>query len=261
MYNFAEMKEANVRLLSSLQERMRAREFDVSDIIYRPDSPPIPETTGQSVYFTQVCGFPLMKCFRDQYRLLAAPIYSFEGCIGATHRAFFLVRSESSAVTLADMSGATFGCNSLLSNSGMNLPRLSLAQLKDRRPQFSAIKITGNHSASLDELAAGNIDLCSIDCVTWGLFQSFRPDAARRFRILEETSLSPTIPFVTSAETSDAEAASLVEVLHDVMNDPALQETRNILGLLGLEPPDMVAYKMISELEVEATRLGYANIV
>ena len=132
-----------------------------------------------------------------------------------------MVRSYDEAKSLQDLRGRIFGCNCLLSNSGMNLPRLSLARIAGGKPFFSSVVMTGGHVASLDRLLDRIIDVCSIDNVTWGFFHKFRPDAAARFRVLDETVSSPSLPFVTSVAASDADA------LFDIFTDPRTTQLKD----------------------------------
>src|SRR5262249_56748403 len=69
------------------------------------------------------------------------------------------------------------------------------------RPFFREIVVTGGHPASLDGLLRGEGDAASIDCVTYAFWRHYRPEAAARMRIIAETPVSPSIPFVTSAKT------------------------------------------------------------
>ncbi len=259
MYNLPEIRDANATLWSALRGRLELKGLDVTDIEFSSENPAVPEDDGRYQFFTQVCGFPLFKLFRGRYRLLAAPTYDYPGCGPATHRAYFMVRATDPATGLTSMRGRVFGCNSLLSNSGMNLPRRELAKLPIERPFFSAVKLTGAHSTSLEWLAEGKIDLCSIDCVTWGQIQKFRPESARHFRVLSESGASPTLPFVTSAHTPDAEATAIVEALNELVADPAFT-AKEVIGLSGIVAPDLAAYERLMLLESESERLGYGNI-
>jgi ABC-type phosphate/phosphonate transport system substrate-binding protein len=260
MYNLAEMKEANLAFWIALRRRLGNRGVNVEDVVFLPDSPAIPEDSGPEQFFTQMCGFPLFKRHRGEYRMLASPVYDFDGCDRATHRAFFMVRAAEPAKGLIDMQGRIFGCNSLHSNSGMNLPRLEIAKLAAERPFFSAVKITGAHATSLDWLADGRIDLCSVDCVTWGLIRRYRPDAANCFRILAHTTSSPTLPFVTSARTPEPISVQMKLALQDMIDDPAMLGTKQALGLTGLLASDLAEYEGIAGFERQAERLGYAEI-
>lgn len=192
--------------------------------------------------------------------MLATPCYDFPGCEGATHRAYFVVRADDPADRLEDLRGRVFGCNSLLSNSGMNLPRLSLAKIADGKPFFSSVVMTGGHMPSLDRLRDRTIDLCSIDNVTWGFLIKFRPQAAAEFRMIGETVASPSLPFVTSSMTSEVEAAKMAEALFELFRDPATADMRAALQLTGVATPDPIAYEQLAVHERRAAELGYPEI-
>lgn len=245
MYCLAEMEDANSAFLTALLRRLGTKGNDAD----RP-----------GILFTQVCGYPLFKHYRDQYRMLATPHYAMPGCVGSSHRAFFMIRANDPAERLEDLRGRIFGCNSLLSNSGMNLARLSLARIAGGKPFFSSVVMTGAHVASLEYLDKGDIDICSIDNVTWGLFKKFRPIAAERYRILAETAPSPSLPFVTSVNTKDSDARAIAEALYEIVNAPQTADIRGVLALHALSVPDVTAYERLAEYEREAAELGYPEI-
>jgi ABC-type phosphate/phosphonate transport system substrate-binding protein len=260
MYSLPEMAAANSALWTALQQWLRAKGVDTADIKLDNDRRPVPDGIGPRVFFTQICGYPLFKHYRDQGLVLATPHYAVPGCVGSTHRAFFMVRSDDPAQRLEDLRGRIFGCNSLLSNSGMNLPRLSLARIVGGKPFFSSVVMTGGHVASLERLDESSIDVCSIDNVTWGLFRKFRPVTAERYRILDETVSSPSLPFVTTVNTSESDAMAIAEALHEIMDDPQTADIRGILELAGLSAPDVAAYERLAEYEREAADLGFPEI-
>ncbi|WP_247302990.1 MULTISPECIES: PhnD/SsuA/transferrin family substrate-binding protein [unclassified Bradyrhizobium] len=245
MYCLPEMEVANSAFLTALQRRLRARGIDAD---------------GPGILFTQICGYPLFKHYRDQYRMLATPHYAVPGCVGSSHRAFFMVRADDPAKRLEDLRGRIFGCNSLLSNSGMNLPRLSLASIAGGEPFFSSVVMTGAHVTSLERLDEGAIDVCSIDNVTWGFFKKFRSIAAERYRILTETVPSPSLPFVTSVDTTESDALAIAEALYEIVKDPQAADIRDVLELNALSVPDVTAYERLAEYEREAAELGYPQI-
>jgi ABC-type phosphate/phosphonate transport system substrate-binding protein len=260
MYFLPEMAAANAAFWTALQQRLRAKGVDTADIKFDSDGRPVPDGIGLRIFFTQMCGYPLFKHYRDQGIMLATPHYALPGCAGSTHRAFFMVRVDDSAKCLEDLRGRIFGCNSLLSNSGMNLPRLSLARIAGGKPFFSAVVMTGGHVASLERLGDRSVDVCSIDNVTWGFFRKFRPIAAKRYRILDETVTSPSLPFVTSVDTTGADAVAIAEALHEIMEDPQIADLRGTLELAGLSVPDFAAYERLAEYEQEAADLGFPEI-
>lgn len=258
MYALPEMEEANAAFLTALAQRLCIGGVDTEGV--RPDHSDHVDLEGAPPLFTQICGYPLFKHYRSQYRMLATPHYAMPGCVGSHHRAFFMVRADDPATSLEGLRGRVFGCNSVLSNSGMNLPRLSLARLAGGKSFFSSVVMTGAHVESLERLGQGSIDLCSVDCVTWGFFRKFRPLAAQRYRILAETVSSPSLPFVTSAQTPEADAAGIAEALHDMMNDPELVYIRESLAITGLSVPDIAAYERLAQYEQEAIALGFPEI-
>ena len=260
MYSLPEMAAANSTLWGALEQRLRAKGVDTADIKFDNDRRPVPDGIGPRVFFTQICGYPLFKHYRDQGRLLATPHYAVPGCVGSTHRAFFMVRRDDPAQCLKDLRGRIFGCNSLLSNSGMNLPRLSLARIAGGKPFFSSVVMTGGHVASLERLDESSIDVCSIDNVTWGLFRKFRRVNAERYRILDETASSPSLPFVTTVNTSEPDAMAVAEALHEIMDDPQTAGIRGALELAGLSAPNVAAYERLAEFEREAADLSFPEI-
>ena len=260
MYSLPEMSAANAALWTALQLGLCAKGVETADIKLESGRCAAPDGIGPEVFFTQMCGYPLFKHYRDKGRVLGTPHYSAPGCVGSTHRAFFMVRSDDPAECLEAMRGRIFGCNSLLSNSGMNLPRLSLARIAGGRPFFSSVVMTGGHVASLERLDGRSIDICSIDNVTWAFFKTLRPVMAKRYRILDETVPSPSLPFVTSVNTSESDAAAIAETLHEIMDDPQSANIRGALKLAGLSTPDLAAYERLTEFEREAADLGFPEI-
>ena len=260
MYSLPEMAAANSGLWGALRQGLRAKGVDTADIKSDHGRRAAPDGIGPRVFFTQICGYPLFKHYRDQGLVLATPHYAAPGCVGSTHRAFFMVRSDDPAQRLEDVRGRIFGCNSLLSNTGMNLPRLSLARIAGGKPFFSSVVMTGGHVASLERLDRNSIDVCSIDNVTWGFFKKFRPLAAERYRILDETVSSPSLPFVTTVNTSESDAMAIAEALHEIIDDPETAGLRGTLELAGLSEPDVAAYERLAEFEREAADLGFPKI-
>jgi ABC-type phosphate/phosphonate transport system substrate-binding protein len=256
MYVFPALQPAHAALWTAIRQRMPTLPPHL-DLALQP----VPEAIGPEVIFTQICGFPLFRRFRGQAVMLATPSYDLPGCVGATHRAAFVVRKDDTASGLTALRGRVFGCNSLDSNTGMNLPRLSLARIAEGRPFFSRVVWTGGHLASLRLLAAGEIDLCSIDCVTWGLAEHHMPALTAGLRVLAWTEPSPCLPFATSVATAPGEAAALRSALRSVFDDPALQPVRAALHLRELTWPSADAYQILERYEQEAAALGYPDLV
>jgi ABC-type phosphate/phosphonate transport system substrate-binding protein len=260
MYPCPETTAATAAFWDALRARLIAGGLDIRDVVFEGARAPVSDAIGPYVLFTQICGYPLYKVFRDQGTVLATPSFAFSGCEGPNHCAFFMVRAKDPAERLEDLRGRVFGCNSRLSNSGMNLPRLTLARIANGRPFFRRVVMTGGHLASLDHLYRETIDLCAIDCVTWGLLQKFRPADAMRYRILAQTARSPSPPLVTSTTTDARTVTTLRESLNRLFWDPATAGVRETLGLTAVSVLNTSAYERLADYEKEAEDLGYPNL-
>jgi hypothetical protein len=113
------------------------------------DRLPVPERIGPEVFFSQTCGYPLEAIFSGQAIRLGTPCYAVPGCDGPTHCGLFIVPAGSVARELRDLRGGVFLFNNRHSNSGMNLPRRSLADIADGRPFFAKVIETGSHPGNL----------------------------------------------------------------------------------------------------------------
>jgi ABC-type phosphate/phosphonate transport system substrate-binding protein len=260
MYPFPEAAPATAAFWNALRERLATRGLDIRDVVFEDPLAHVPEGVGPSVLFTQFCGYPLFKAFRDKGTVLATPSFVFAGCEGPNHCAFFMVRANDPAGCLEDMRGRVFGCNSRLSNTGMNLPRLTLARIAGGRPFFRKVVVTDGHLASLEHLHREAVDLCAIDCVTWGLFRKFRPKDAMRYRILAQTAPSPSLPYVTSAAADARAVVTLRDSLDELFADPATARIRDTLGLTAISVLNSSAYERLQDYEKEAADLGYPNL-
>ena len=262
MYNLAAMRAANVALWDALASLLRQGGVAGVPSTLLPDDAPMPDTIGADVLFTQACGYPLQTINRGQYAVIGVPDYDAPGGLapeisGPAHRAFFVVRDDDPAVRLEDLRSRVFACNSRHSNSGMNLPRRTLAPLAEGRPFFRRVALTGSHAASMASVRTGDTDAAAIDSVTYAFHADHRPQALRGLRILAPTVPSPTLPFITSAATSPAVLATLRAALHEVGTADRYAEARQRLRLRSIEAPDAADYSLLIRYEQDAAALGY----
>lgn len=266
MYNLPEMRAVNARFWDALHSLLiEAGLKDAPDTLVF-ERGPVPDRLEPELLFSQTCGYPLETVFKGQAIRLGAPIYAVPGCANLeypwpTHRAFFVVRAESSAQSLADIEGSVFLLNSPVSNSGMNLPRRALAEIAGGRKFFRAVIETGGHPASLDRLLRGEGDVASIDCVTYAFWRHYRPDTAARLRILAETPVSPAIPFVTSVATPPEIVGMLRAALHTLGREPRYAAARSGLTIAGIADVPDAAYEGLLDYEREAAGLGYPRLI
>jgi ABC-type phosphate/phosphonate transport system substrate-binding protein len=267
MYNLAEMRAAHAAFWDAIAARLRARGVaEVPDALDF-DRRPVPDAIGPEVLFTQTCGYPLGTIYRGQFALLGVPDYD-EGVdvppadeapalAGPVHRALFVVRADDAARRLDDLRGRVFACNSVHSNSGMNLPRRTLAPLAGGRPFFARVIATGGHPASMAAVRDGRADAAAIDSLTFAFHADHRPAAVAGLRVLAATVPSPAIPFVTSAATDAPTREALRDALREVSDAPAHAALRRALRLRAIAPPEGSDYAILARYAAEAAAQGY----
>jgi ABC-type phosphate/phosphonate transport system substrate-binding protein len=261
MYNIPEMQAAFGAFWQVLRTLATRRGIAGLPAALDLKAPAVPDRIGPEVAFTQVCGFPLLTRLRGQGTILLAPVYDAPGCGGPTHCAFFIVRSDAPYRSIEDLRGTRIACNSLLSNSGMNLPRRTIAAIAGGRGFFAERLMTGSHTASIEAVANGRADVASIDCVTDAVFRRHRPALMARLRTLARSVSSPSLPFVTSSATDPATAEALRQSLLELADG---REGRALCaGLLirGFERLEERHYQPILDHQDEAVRLGYPDLL
>ncbi|TFF17203.1 phosphate ABC transporter substrate-binding protein [Jiella endophytica] len=257
MYDMPWVRRANDALWAGVAARLRAAGMaGVPETLDR--SRPLAEIwRDPALLLAQTCGYPLMTALEGVVRPVAAPVYRWPGCEGATHRSVIVVAEASSVRALADLRGGRAAVNGFDSNSGMNLFRQALTPLEKDGRFFREVTVTGSHLASLDRVAKGEADVAAIDCVTFGLAARHRPELVAGVRVIGETATSPSLPFVTRAGASDEEIAVLREALSEAIADPALGEAVAALGLTSVEPVRLEDYRVVLGYEQEAVEAGY----
>jgi ABC-type phosphate/phosphonate transport system substrate-binding protein len=260
MYNLPEMRAVNARFWEALRGLLAEAGLRDLPESLSFDRPPVPERIGPEVLFSQTCGYPLETIFAGQAIRLGTPCYAAPGCDGPTHCGFFIVPARSKAQTLRDLEGGVFLFNHRHSNTGMNLPRRSLANIAGGRPLFARVVETGSHPGNLDRIARGEADATAVDCVTFAFWSHYRADAARHVRVLARTPPSPAIPFVTSAMTPAPTVDILRAALQALSGEARFAAVRHGLLLDGIRDLPAPAYSGLLDYEREAAALGYPEL-
>jgi ABC-type phosphate/phosphonate transport system substrate-binding protein len=261
IYNLPEMRPANAAFWAAISTELQRQRMEGVPLTLDFERRPVPREIGRDTLFTQVCGYPLQTIFRNQARVLAAPVYAAAHCRGPTHAGVFLVHREARFHRLADLRGCRFVFNSSHSNSGMNLPRLAIAEISNgQTPFFGSVTETHSQPGNIERIARGEADATCVDCVTYAFFCRHRPRCAEHVRILATTRSTPSIPFVTSSATPDAVRKCLKAALAAAARSPEWAAARDGLMLRDIVPTDMASYASQLQYHHDASRLGYAEL-
>ncbi len=260
MYDLPEVRAHTDRLWCALAAHLRAAGVtELPEALERGHG--VDALLAPDLLLGQTCGYPLTHALAGRVRYLATPCYTARGCAGGFYRSAFVVRTGDGARHLADTRGGVFAFNGRDSQSGWNAPRLALARVAGGQPMFRALLESGAHARSLAAVAAGDADLCAVDGVTLALLQHHRRGALDDLRVLAWTEPAPGLPWVTRAGADDRLLRTLRGALAAVLADRRLRESTRALLLDGIEVLPVACYERLVDMEREAARLGYPDIV
>lgn len=230
MYDLPEMRWATDALWSAVAARLSAAGVAAALALDRTSS--LPDLwTDPTLLFSQTCGNPYVRTYRDRLRLVATPRYAAAGCDGPRYCSLLVVRADVPGRSLADFRDAVCAVNEWGSLSGW----VALAAALPAPRFFRAALITGAHADSMAAVAAGEADIAAIDCVTYALLQRHRPAATAGLRVIGRTAAAPSLPFVTRRDADDATVGALRSALRGALADPGLAEVRTALLIEGIE--------------------------
>ena len=250
---------ANDALWAALRDRLRGRGLEVPDLLDRTGSHES-YWLRPDLLFAQTCGYPYVQELKGKVRLVATPVFRYPGGKGARRGSFIVVREDDPARDIPDLAGKRAAINDWLSNSGMNLLRVTVAPHARDGRFFADVTVTGGHMASIAAIREGRADTAAIDSITWGMHARHAPETVAGVRIIGETRMGPGLPYITRRTTSDADLATLREALAEVLADPANSEAMDTLGLTGIEIFSDVDYAELEALDAEARGLGYPKV-
>jgi ABC-type phosphate/phosphonate transport system substrate-binding protein len=256
MYDYPWIAQANDTLWAAIAGRLRAAGVAAPLTLFR-DGELDQIWRDPRLIFGQTCGYPYVKQLRGKTMVVAAPVYAFDGCQGASHVSMIVANRHSGRRQLADFAGACAAINARDSNSGMNLFRATIAPLAQARPFFGQVVVTGSHEASLAAVSAGAADIAAVDCVSLALLQRGRPEMMQNIQILGRSPRSPTLPFIMSAELAGTHRDAIRDALFAALDDPALAHARAAIGLAGAMALSDSDYDRVIAIERAAIASGY----
>jgi ABC-type phosphate/phosphonate transport system substrate-binding protein len=210
--------------------------------------------------FAQACGYPLLGAWAGHLQYLVTPRYAAPGCEGTNYCSWIVVPANSPAKSIEDLRGARCSINGRISHSGYNALRALVAPLARDGAFFGSVRVSGGHAASLAEVARGDADVASIDCVTYALLSRCRPHVVGATRIIGRTPPAPGLPYVTGIDRSPELRERLCEGLRHAFADAALANVRAELLIDGFDVLPVEQYRCMIDMEHDARRRRYVEL-
>lgn len=120
--------------------------------------------------------------------------------------------------------------------------------------------MSGAHTASLEMVRLHEADVTAIDCVTYAMLESYRPDILDGTQVLGHTYRAPGIPYVTHWDEHKDTVARIRTSVLQTFADSDFATARRTLYLKDIEMPPPAIYRRIAEAEKIATRNGYPEL-
>jgi ABC-type phosphate/phosphonate transport system substrate-binding protein len=260
MYDRPELQQANDNLWSAIAANLR--DAGVADVPARLDrSRSLHEIWADpDLLVAQCCGYPMMTAYSDRVRYLVTPVYRASGCDGVRHRSRLIVRADDRRAAVSEFHGSVAAVNQWDSNTGMNLLWATIAGLATGARYFADVIETGSHADSARSVAIGQADIAAIDTVSYAHLKRYEPALTSRVRTIGWTELTPSLPFVTSVHTWQADTASLIRALRAAVHDQGLQADLDLLLLDDVRQIGSNRYAAVIAAEQNAIRSGYPQL-
>lgn len=206
---------------------------------------------------SQTCGYPFIFGVNRDWRLLATPVYDVQWCDGPLYRNLILVRRDDAVEDLTDLRGRSVAYNGEDSHSGYNSIRWMIAPLAEKGRFFARLVRTGGHLNSIRALAAGEVDCCSVDCVTYALIAKHGIAPVEGLRVLAKGPLVPGLPFILRRSVPDDAVTVTRTALMKAVSLPEMEARNRDLLIAGFEILPDAAYGVIGRMDEEARTMGY----
>lgn len=226
MYDLPEVRKALDSLWTAFARNLKRE--GVSDVPNRleHDKPVVALWDDPRLLFSQCCGYDIVNRYTGKLQPIATPSYGADGCEGGEYCSAVIVAENVADDDVLGMRGAVCVINGPESHSGMSALRALVAPVSRNGRFFSKVKVSGSHLASLQMLQHGQADVAAVDCVTYGLLQSYRPAALSGTRMLGWTYPAPAVPYVARTDCDHDTVAKLRTAVFDTFNDPNLVTVR-----------------------------------
>jgi len=168
---------------------------------------------------------------------------------------YLIVPADSSAVTLADLRGATFAFSDPLSNSGRLAPVYQLQQLGESPESFFRRTIfTYSHDNSVRAVMDKLVDGAAVDSLVYDFMAERDQSVEVKTRVLDRWGPFGINPLVVHPGLEPALKEQLSTILLAMDEDP---DGQDILGELGVDrflPPDIATYDTVLLMRTHVRR-------
>ena len=195
MYDRPELAESHEEYWRNIHVALSNRGID-SPIHLNKQGFGLPFWKSENLVLIQTCGMPYRKYLLDKVCLVGTPDFGVDGCPPGYYCSHFVVRKNDHRESVADYHGAVFAFNEVDSQSGF---AAAWNHLKVDQIWFKQTLQTGAHLTSAKAVAFKEADIASIDAVTWRFAEQYE-EFAGQLRILETTTPTPGLPYITSRQ-------------------------------------------------------------
>lgn len=259
MYNLPELALHTRKFANALASAI-AREIGINgELLIEPGHDVAMLWHRDQCLFSQSCGYPLTHDYRTHLQAIAVPDYDTGDDEPGLYRSLFIVHSESTHRTLADLRGGVAAVNGWDSQSGFNALRHALLPLADGGPFFRETVISGGHRNSIRLVADGKCDIAAIDRVSFALIRNCSPEEVENIRVIGKSAAAPSLPFVTSIHSSSGIRAGLLRALTSVFERPDLAEARNNMLLRSFSAAEENSYACIKTMADEGADFDFTK--
>ncbi len=189
--------------------------------------------------FAWICGYPFVQKRDPEFlELLVVPTYQGE----PLYHSFIIVHRDSPYQTLDDLKGKVFAFSDPGSNSGSLYPLSVLAaRLETPESFFRQTFFTFSHAETVEAVAEQVADGGAVDSYIWEYMSAFRPEVAKRTRVIKRSPKFGFPPLVSRLGTEKALVDRIRAVLIGMESDPQGQVFLEGLKLDGFEihPPSL----------------------
>lgn len=230
MYDMPALQPANDRFWQAIRGHLGygpdhlTRDQDFWDIWQSPD-----------LLMAQTCGMPFRARLHDQVGLIGTPDYDLPDCPAGFYQSVFVVHNDANGDRLTDFAGGTFAYNEAMSQSGWAGP---MSHLQAAGIGFDHFFQSGGHANSAVAVTDGRADIAGLDALTWALLQEHQHPIAQRLRVLEKTTPTPGLPYITAKTRNIDQLAQSIQAAIDDLT----AEDRQILHLKQLVQIEAATY-------------------